>query len=480
MGANLHPPHAIPLEMAERAGAAAGPGADAVEREALGRLAPSPELRQRVESACSRLVARAESVAAERRIPVVRCLVAGSAARGTYLADRLDIDLFLLFPPETSREQLVQWGLDLAREVLTDPSTRYAEHPYLRGQFEGFAVDAVPGFAVRDPAHPQSAVDRTPFHQAYLTSRYTPELVDQVRLAKQFLRSIGVYGSESRTAGFSGYLIELLVLRFGGFRGLLAAARGWRPPVRLESTPGAKPAVPDDVALILDDPVDPARNVSSALSRRNLSRFVLAAAEYLEHPAARAFEVRPSTPPTLARALEKVRDRATHVSVLALPRPALVDDILYPQMRKAERALSEEAERLGFAVLGTASAAGPDRVVVLLEVEHGVRPVVRVQDGPPPGLDRVASFLEKWEAEGAPVLQGPYVTADGRLAVETRRAERTVEALLGAAFDHLPLGRDLKPRDPQAASFRPLDEVGETEALDAALGELLDKRLPWR
>ena len=467
------------LRMSQPAAPGASAAAEAIEAAALVRLSPDPALEARVQDACRRLVARAEEAARSGGIPVARCLVAGSAARGTYLADRLDIDLFLLFPPATSRDELERRGLELANAVLADAEMRYAEHPYLRGVFEGFHVDAVPGYAVSDPTHPLSAVDRTPFHQAYLSSRYTPALAGQVRLAKQFLRGIGVYGSETRTSGFSGYLIELLILRFGGLRPLLAAARSWRPPVRLESTKGASPVVPEDIALILDDPVDPGRNVSSALSQKNLATFILAAAQYLDAPSPRAFELKRHAPPTLSGGLERVADRGTHVAVLALPRPVAVDDILYPQMRKAERAVSEEATRLGFRVLGTASAAGPDRVLVLVEVEHGVLPAVRVQDGPPPGIDRVSSFLEKWSAPGAAVFQGPYVAADGRLAVETRRTERRLEPLLTVAFERLPLGRDLKPKDPGRVAILPLEEVPETAALDEALGELLEKRLPW-
>src|SRR5208282_2913511 len=174
-----------------------------------------------------------------RSSSLVRALVAGSAARGTFLQDRLDVDLFLLFPPDLSRDRLREEGLALGRAVLSNPETRYAEHPYLRGTFEGFTVDAVPGITKSDPSHPLSPVDRTPFHQEYLAARETPELVEQVRLAKQFFRSLGVYGSEARTEGLSGYLVELLVLRFGSLRKILVAARDWRVPVRLATSVGS-------------------------------------------------------------------------------------------------------------------------------------------------------------------------------------------------------------------------------------------------
>ncbi|NIS30872.1 MAG: tRNA CCA-pyrophosphorylase, partial [Actinobacteria bacterium] len=54
--------------------------------------------------------------------------------------------------------------------------------------------------------------DRTPFHAAYVEGRLNDELAAEVRVLKQLLEGIGVYGSDLKTRGFSGYLTELLVL----------------------------------------------------------------------------------------------------------------------------------------------------------------------------------------------------------------------------------------------------------------------------
>jgi tRNA nucleotidyltransferase (CCA-adding enzyme) len=453
--------------------------ASRVEAAVAARIAPSSEFLARVEHVRTELVRRVEAAARERRSPLVRALVAGSAARGTFMTDRLDVDLFLLFPPDLPRERLREEGLALGRAVLSDTETRYAEHPYLRGRFEGFPVDAVPGYSIDDPSHPISAVDRTPFHQAFLEARETPEVVREVRLAKQFFRSVGVYGSEAKTEGFSGYLIELLVVQFGSLRELLLAARRWRIPVRL-AVPGKEPPrLPEHVALILADPVDPNRNVASALSRRNLGLLILAAGAYLDHPAESWFEV--GTPPAYSRdeALRLIHERGTHVTVVALPRPDLVDDTLYPQIRKAARAIAEELERSEFDVVDTAIAADPDRVLILLEVAHARRSAVRRHDGPPAGIDRVGHFLAKWTDPGAPVLKGPYVREDGSLAVESRRTERETEPVLRAAIPRLSLGKDLTPSDPGRVSVHPLADLPDSPALLEALRDLLAKRLPW-
>ena len=222
----------------------AGPGpaptaqADAVEREVSARITPSAEFLDRVSRVRAALIERVTAAAKARSSPLTRALVAGSAARGTFLQDRLDVDLFLLFPPDLPRERLREEGLALGRAILSETETRYAEHPYLRGKFEGFTVDAVPGFAITDPSHPLSPVDRTPFHQEY--SPLGKPLRSWVRYGSRSSSSdsLGVYGSEARTEGFSGYLVELLVIRFGSLRRLLsppaigACPSAWPSPAR--------------------------------------------------------------------------------------------------------------------------------------------------------------------------------------------------------------------------------------------------------
>ncbi|MGP8078761.1 MAG: CCA tRNA nucleotidyltransferase [Thermoplasmata archaeon] len=465
--------------MGEASARAPGPEASRVEAQVASRIAPSAEFLAEVARVRTEIVGRAEAAARARSSPLVRALVAGSAARGTFLFDRLDIDLFLLFPPDLPKEKLREEGLALGRAILTDTETRYAEHPYLRGAFQGFRVDAVPGFAITDPSRPISPVDRTPFHQEYLAARETPELVSEVRLTKQFLRALGIYGSEARTEGLSGYLVELLTLRFGSFHRFVEAAQGWRIPVRLSAAGAEPPRLPEDVALVLADPVDPHRNVSSALSRRNLGVLIVAAREYLAHPDEAWFEPTSVAPLSLEEAKALLHERASHVTVLDLPRPDLVDDTLYPQIRKAERAVADEVGRSGFELLGSASAADRSRVLVLVEVAHVRRGAVRPRDGPPAGIDRVGEFLDKWARPGMGVLQGPFVRPDGSLAVETREELREVEPLLRERLPRLSLGRDLAPSDPATASVRTLGESVDSEALGIALRDLLGKRLPW-
>lgn len=456
------------------------PEAEKVEARVRARIDPDPEMLARLAETRADLVHAVQHQARELHAPLVRALVAGSAARGTFLKDRLDVDLFLLFPPELSREELANAGLAIAQRILKNPQRRYADHPYLRGTFEGFTVDAVPGYAITDPSQPKSPVDRTPFHDEYLRAHQTPAAIADVRLTKQFLLSLGVYGSEARTQGFSGYLVELLLIHFHQFHTVLEAARHWRIPVRLRPATEDPPRLPEEVALILADPVDPHRNVASALSRQNLALFILATDAYLRDPSERWFKVSAPAQWTREDALKRIELRGTQVLVVELPRPSLVDDTLYPQLRKAERVIAEEIARSDFDVVGSASASGEQTLIVTVEVAAERLASVRKQDGPPVGLDRVAPFLTKWTHPKAPVLQGPYIDEEGRLAVEVRRAERNLVPIVKELLPRLSLGKNLSFAQHPTGQVRLLKEQIDSPELGRALAELLGKRLPWR
>ncbi|MCL5983984.1 MAG: CCA tRNA nucleotidyltransferase, partial [Candidatus Thermoplasmatota archaeon] len=369
-----------------------------LEREVARNLTPSPDLTGPLDLGIRDLVSLAKARAKEFEFPLVRALVAGSAGRGTYLPGHFDIDLFVLFPPTVPRENLVEMGLKLGESLLEAPEKRYAEHPYLRGKFHGFTVEVVPGYAVERGDRPLTAVDRTPFHHDYLMKLHSGNSRSEVRLLKRFLRSLGVYGAEVVTEGFSGYLTELLVLRSGSFRGALREAAQWGCPMRL-APPGREPAAEPTAALVMADPADPPRNVAAAVSRKNLAVFVLASREYLTHPSQRFFDPDPPKPPTRAWASLMVARRETTVAALVFPVPGMVPDVVFPQVRRSERSLHQKLGEAGFTVLGSSSAVVDGKAAILVETLEGRLGRVRIHVGPPIGVGDTGSFLAKWSRQ---------------------------------------------------------------------------------
>ena len=250
--------------------ATAGMSLEAVLEPVRDRVVPDEAERAALESVVAELTDRAEAAIEELPVEADTRLV-GSTARGTWLAGDRDVDLFVQFPPDLPQEDLERYGLTVGHEVLPAGHEEFAEHPYVKGEFRGFDVDCVPCYAVESAADIRSAVDRTPFHTAYLEGRIEP-LAGDVRLTKAFLDGVGAYGSDLRTRGFSGYLTELLVLEYGGFQPLLEAAADWSPPVRLDPESHAEASFEDPLVVV--DPTDPERNVAAVCSARNVGRLL--------------------------------------------------------------------------------------------------------------------------------------------------------------------------------------------------------------
>jgi len=223
--------------------------------------------------------------------------------------------------------------------------------------------------------------------------------------------------------------------------------------------------------------VDVHRNVAAALSRQNLALFILASQAYLARPRREFF-----FPPARARIdveeISKVgAERGTTVTTLVFPVPEMVPDVLYPQLRKSERSLADRLVEEGFRVVGSSSAAEEGIGAILVETQEERLGSIKVNVGPPVGVKEVDRFLEKWTAKE--VLQGPYVTTEGRLRVESVEEDRDILSRVKASVPELSLGRDLRIPVEKDGRVLPLSRALDTLAVRAALEGLWKRRLEW-
>lgn len=437
-----------------------------IEEEVLSRIKPTPEVRVRVSKAVSSILDAVRSRALEREMGLETMLV-GSVAKDTYVGNP-DLDIFVLFPTMVKRKDLQRIGLEIGREVLKDGEARYAEHPYIHGTWDGLEVDLVPCYAIEDPSELRSAVDRTPFHTRYVNSHLREGQHDQVRLLKQFMKGVGTYGAEARTQGFSGYLTELLVLRYGGMDQVLEAASTWKKGQVLTLGENGRRF---DEPLVFYDPVDRDRNVASALSINNLALFIHAAREYRARPSLRFFFPRPREPLSLSQVNEAMKERGTELLVVRLDRPDIIDDDLYPQVRRTLEGVVDLLERGGFVVYDKGFRIG-SAIQLAIELERATLPVAVRHDGPPAWIDNARSFLEKWNGRG---LSEPFLE-NGRWTAMVRREHTDAAALVQDRLGQAALGSDLRGLEGLAAAG---GELALREENREVISDLLDKRKAW-
>jgi tRNA nucleotidyltransferase (CCA-adding enzyme) len=454
-------------------------------KEVLKQVKPTEVDEKLMKQATSELIQRVSAACAKLKIDAKPMLV-GSVARGTWLRDERDIDIFILFPEELSREDLERQGLAVAREVAgRNGRERFAEHPYVMMEFKGFDVDLVPCYDIAKPSEIKSAVDRTPHHQRYMKEQLTPELVDEVLLVKKFMEGIGVYGAELKTQGFSGYLCELLALHHGSFQKLIEAASEWKPEVIIDHersyTDESEPAILfEGQPLVVIDPVDPNRNVAAAVSVQNFAVFVRACQEFLSGPRQEFFF------PTKVKLLDArevrriLKQRGTKMFCVVFGTPELVPDVLYPQLRKTEHALVARFMQAGFEVQRS-DVWGDSKSVILLEL--GASKLARVQTrvGPPVTIE-VKDFIQE-HLKSKEKITGPFVNAAGRVVFELEREETDAGDVLRRALrERVAFGKHVA--EAIKREYKIVEDAGLVKLLHDRkfrefISEYLTRCLPW-
>jgi tRNA nucleotidyltransferase (CCA-adding enzyme) len=441
-------------------------GRMSVENEILAAVVPDRPFRERVVKVSTDLLDLVQEAASTYPIHLDVRLV-GSVAKDTYVGDP-DIDVFILFPETAPRETLQNVGLAIGR-MIVGGEERYAEHPYIHGEYQGFQVDLVPCYKLVNASQIKSAVDRTPFHTEYILSNLRPEQHDQVRLLKQFMKGVGVYGADAKVSGFSGYLAELLVLKYGDFKTSIKAGSSWTSGtvLSLEGEDNGRFRTP----LVFVDPVDRNRNVASALSVDSFATFVRACGRYNIEGDRRFFFPNPVTPFDMDEIKVKLERLGTKVVAVRTHRPDLTDDNLYPQIQRTAEGLIGLLEQYGFKVIDHAYLADEDISFVMM-LESDKLSDCTLHQGPPVWVVNSDKFLDRWQKEGASL---PFIK-DGRWVVMADREHARASDLLLKRFKDAALGN----------AFRKLDDIEifdhsatVSPGFERVLSKMLDKRFAW-
>ena len=302
----------------------------------------------------------------------VEPLIVGSVAKETNLKGA-DIDLFIKF---NKNIDLKQKGLEIARKILPDGKELYAQHPYLRGEIEGIGLDVVPCYIINDSSNSISAVDRTPFHTKWVNDNIQGK-EDEVRLAKQFLKGAGAYGANAAVGGFSGYLVEILIIKYGNFKNLIEEISQWKPPVIIQKVEGVPEA-----AMMLQDPVDEKRNVSAGVTLKGIGAAILASKAFLNKPTIEFFFPK-----------NKIRKAKGIVTTVVLPHSGGSDETVLPWLQKQGRKIYNaisDFEPIAW------NANLTDKCFLVFETAIVKLPEIVPHKGPAPWDDGALDFLQKY------------------------------------------------------------------------------------
>ncbi len=431
------------------------------------RVKPTKEEQAKIDNAVKTLLQRVENEIERKNIDAEPMLV-GSVAKGTHLKNP-DLDIFILFSVNYSRSEIERYGMEIGRQILPDATAKYAEHPYLRGEFMGFEVDIVPSYRVEKAEMKITAVDRTPFHTDYVKKHLSDELRDEVRVLKAFMKGIGVYGAEARVQGFSGYLCELLIIKYGSFKKVLKNAAQWRRKVFLSLGNGDFKKFKDPLVFI--DPVDPNRNVASAVSERSKSFMTFASRRFLEKPTIKFFFPNEIKPLSREELWDKINKRKSQIYVVILPKPDVIDDVLYPQMCRTMDAFITILQ--DFHPLNNYYFVNSSNAYFIIELERDTLPRVKKHEGPPVWTENAKDFYEKWKNKA---YRGPYIEGH-RIYADVERKLRTVEEVLRKGVENYKLGKHFDRRKGEMRIVKLSNILDEINLVQVT--EFLEYRFPW-
>jgi tRNA nucleotidyltransferase (CCA-adding enzyme) len=359
--------------------------------DVLKRVKPSKDEEKEIADRISNFIKRLNKLVGD-----AKAVLGGSGAKGTWLKGEHDADVFVLFPFEKYNEKTSELGSILEKRVKKG----FKKHDRLHGSRDyihivegGFTYEVVPILSIKKSEDAVNITDVSPLHAKWVIKNSTQKLRDDIRLAKAFCRAQKMYGAESYIKGFSGYILEVLVIYYGGFEKLLKAAVTWDEKQVIDAGRlyNKKENVWDVMntaklfaPLIIIDPVDKSRNAAAALGKDKWLLFKKKAAAFMKKPSLRFFEKDEVT-------FEQLKKRKGHVVWVDVEGLARKGDIAGAKMLQVFDFVGNELD--DFAVLD--SGWDFNSGVLWYIVKDVKRPKTITRKGPPVSLKEHAAAFKK-------------------------------------------------------------------------------------
>ena len=227
-----------------------------------------------------------------------KCVVGGSFAKDTFLRNDFDVDLFVVFN-EKYRNKNISKILYNTIKNRFDIEVIKGSRDYFRFKNE-FNFEVIPVLKIKDKI--QNITDMSPLHVKWVDKykKKNKNIVDEIRLVKQFCKAQRCYGAESYIRGFSGHVIDILTIYYGGFINLLKNCIKWKKNDVIDVERYYKNN--EEVLLNLNkskispliviDPILPERNAAAALSYENFLKLKNASKEFIKNPSKDFFVIK--------------------------------------------------------------------------------------------------------------------------------------------------------------------------------------------
>lgn len=399
----------------------------------LKRIKPSAEEKKHLQDTISWMKQLIFSKAQEKDQDV-EVIPGGSTAKGTFLKGDFDVDMFVRFRSDSKdlSDELESILSSISEQEGFSLERVHGSRDYFTFTARGCFFEIVPVKYITDPKHAENVTDMSPLHIIWSEKRLTEEKRDDIRLAKQFCKANGVYGAESYIKGFSGHVLEILVIHHGGFEALLENASEWKkkevidPAGHHDNPQKALNESKQQSPLILVDPVDPQRNAAAALSKERYDHFKTQAHRFLTNPSEDFFTI-----PHFKR--EKVINQHKENDILfiiTITPQSGKKDVVGAKILQVYKHLKRQLELHEFNIKHSAWWFDEEESHIALFVDNTPLSETRLHQGPPVSRTQAAERFKTmhnnvFEKEGVWVA---------RVAREYTDAETCIRQLLNGTY----------------------------------------------
>ncbi len=361
----------------------------------------------------------------------VEIAVGGSFSRDTWLPGAHDADLFIRFFDEDDMKYFSKIITSTFPRAIKIKGSR----DYFKLNYKNFEFEFLPVLKIDTSLEAKNSMDASYFHIDFVKSNLAKGLNTEVRLLKAFCKALNIYGAESFVSGFSGYVLELLIIYFKSFKNTLRNFSKLKPKIFIDinnyyaSKSSAFKALGTkaDCPLIVVDPVNPLRNASRSVSLESLSTFILGARRFLANPNISFFKPPQITKESLIK-LAKARGNAIFFKKF---KPSPRRDAFFSKLQSELKKIAKTLESCDFTVFNYGFL---DSGLVYFEITNPILPKSKRVIGPPVFIDD--KNFNKFLSKKRNIIYGPYIKGD-RICFDIKREITNVKPLLNKLLNEI-------------------------------------------
>ncbi len=352
-------------------------------KEVLDEIKPS-------EDEAKEVMSKVDAFIKSIKIKDAEIVLGGSGAKGTWLKEAFDIDLFVRFD-DSYHDKDISLILEKAIKRF-NPEKFHGSRDYFQVKTETFTYEIVPVIKIKEAKKAFNITDASPLHAEWVKKNSSQKVKDDIRLAKKFFKAHELYGAESYIKGFSGYVLEILTIHYGGFIKLLKASKKWKKKQVIDLAKHHKDVFFEvnnsklESPIIVIDPVQPGRNAAAALSLEKFKLLQNVANKFLKTPSKDFFE-------KTKLDLEKLKKLKNTIVLEVIPFEGK-EDVVGCKIEKAFNFFMKELDKKEFKIKKK-GWEWDDKVLFYYQVEKEVLSHEQLIYGPPVEMEHHAQEFKK-------------------------------------------------------------------------------------